>query len=1332
MVEAPVADANESERLAALYGYGILDTPAEPGFDGIVLLASQICQAPVALVSLVAAERQWFKARTGFDDCETPLDVSICRHALARPGLLVIPDLAHDPRTRDNALVTGAPFIRFYAGARLETPEGLALGTLCVIDSNPRLEGLTSSQAKALEVLADQVMSQMELRRTVLARDAALQAVREGDVRQRQILESAVDFAIIATDRAGLVTDWNAGAEHVFGWTAAEMRGEPIDRFFTPGDRAADRVGHEMRRALDAGRGNDERWHLRKDGSLFWANGEMMPLRSEAGQHVGFIKIVRDETRRREADEKLRLSEEFLQSVLASSDDCIQVLDPDGKLTFMSEGGRRSMEVADFEALRGRAWPVTCPDDLRPIANGAVEAARAGGTGHYQGRTDTFAATPKWWDVRVTPILDGEGKPEKLLAISRDITAARNAETALREAEALNSLILNSSSDCTVVLDLDGHTLFVSPGGIEAMEISDVDAIIGLSWLRVWKGADNEAARNAVAEARTGRKGQFQGFCPTHNGTPKWWDVVISPLLGSDGKPERLVSVGRDITASRQVAEKLVRSQERLNLALGASGMVGVWDWDLKAGLIHADANFARIYTVDPDWAARGAPLSEYVKSIHRDDLPAFQSELDRLFAGAEEFSNEYRIKQPDGSVRWVLARGRLVRDDDGEPVRFPGASVDITERKEAEVRRLAVLELGDQLRDLTDPADMAFAAAEIMGRTLDASRAGYGTVSLAGEVISIERDWTVPGVAGIEGTHSFRNYGTFVDELKRCSIVLIDDTALDPRTAGKTDALDAIGVRSVVNLPIFEHGKFVAMFYVHDDKARHWGPEQIAFVRNVADRTRAAIERRLAEGRLHDLNADLEQRVEERTRERDRVWRNSQDLLVVIDRRGMFRSVSPVAEKILGWSPAEMLGLTVFDFVHPDDLLSTGGALDKAKGEELPTYLNRYRRKDGAYRWISWVAAPEDDLIYAYGRDVTAEKDKTEALHLAEEQLRQAQKMEAVGQLTGGVAHDFNNLLTVIRSSVDLLKRPDLAEERRLRYIEAISDMTSRASKLTSQQLAFARRQALKPVVFDVVRSVKTTRDMVVTLTGSRIRIETSLPERPCLVNADPSQFDTSLVNLAVNARDAMNGEGRLTITIRMASEVPPLRGHPAIVGDLVAVSVTDTGTGIDPANLDKIFEPFFTTKGVGQGTGLGLSQVFGFVKQSGGEVAVESKVGVGTTFTLYLPRAESELSEAPRPSEESDRFEGRGTRVLVVEDNPDVGSFTTQTLAELGYHSVPGQRSGASPRLAGEGCHSFRRRVLRRGHAGHERDRNGPGGAPTLSRAACRAHLRVQSCFG
>ena len=286
-----------------------------------------------------------------------------------------------------------------------------------------------------------------------------------------------------------------------------------------------------------------------------------------------------------------------------------------------------------------------------------------------------------------------------------------------------------------------------------------------------------------------------------------------------------------------------------------------------------------------------------------------------------------------------------------------------------------------------------------------------------------------------------------------------------------------------------------------------------------------------------------------------------------------------------------------------------------------------------------------------------------------AEDQLRQAQKMEAVGQLTGGVAHDFNNFLTVIGSSVDLLKRPNLTEDRRRRYIDAIADTTARAAKLTGQLLAFARRQALKPEIFDIVERVRALSDMFGTLTGSRIHIEIHVPDEPRTVNADAIQFDTALVNMAVNARDAMKGDGVLTIRVTTVLRIPASRARPAVEGEFVAVVMEDTGSGIAAADLDRIFEPFFTTKAVGQGTGLGLSQVFGFAQQSGGDIAVESEPGRGTTFTLYLPRVAGETSVSAPADTSVALTDGRGARVLVVEDNVDVGSFATQTLNELGY---------------------------------------------------------------
>ncbi|WP_454615958.1 ATP-binding protein [Bradyrhizobium cenepequi] len=286
-----------------------------------------------------------------------------------------------------------------------------------------------------------------------------------------------------------------------------------------------------------------------------------------------------------------------------------------------------------------------------------------------------------------------------------------------------------------------------------------------------------------------------------------------------------------------------------------------------------------------------------------------------------------------------------------------------------------------------------------------------------------------------------------------------------------------------------------------------------------------------------------------------------------------------------------------------------------------------------------------------------------------AEEALKHGQRLEALGQLTGGVAHDFNNLLTVIRASIDMLRRPNLPEQRRLRYIDAISETVNRASKLTGQLLAFARRQTLKPELFDVGQSVQVLSEMIGTLVGPRIEVVTRFPDEPCFINADAGQFETAIINMAVNARDAMEGVGRLTIAVRRAAELPVHDGHAPAPHGFVAVAVGDTGIGIPQDQLGRIFEPFFTTKQIGHGTGLGLSQVFGFAKQSGGEIVVVSEVGKGSTFTLYLPRAAATGPTLQFAAADAPPVDGSGMSVLVVEDNIEVGRFAADALAELGY---------------------------------------------------------------
>ncbi|QXI31944.1 ATP-binding protein [Pseudomonas promysalinigenes] len=290
-------------------------------------------------------------------------------------------------------------------------------------------------------------------------------------------------------------------------------------------------------------------------------------------------------------------------------------------------------------------------------------------------------------------------------------------------------------------------------------------------------------------------------------------------------------------------------------------------------------------------------------------------------------------------------------------------------------------------------------------------------------------------------------------------------------------------------------------------------------------------------------------------------------------------------------------------------------------------------------------------------------EERTTQLLH-TEAVLRQAQKLEAIGQLTGGVAHDFNNLLTIMRSSLHFLQRPNLDISRRERYLKTMTDSIDRGAKLTGQLLAFARRQALSPQVFEAAPRLEAMADMLDTATGARMLVELQLPETPCYIRADLSQLETAVINLMLNGRDAMLGEGTLRLQLQADQSVPGLDGVFA------AISVADSGMGIAPELLERIFDPFFTTKALGEGTGLGLSQVIGFAKQSGGDVKVSSTPGQGTRFTLYLPQEPAPTDSAPGSADDELPAQADGEPlILVVEDNPDLGNFTAQILKDHGY---------------------------------------------------------------
>jgi hypothetical protein len=392
----------------------------------------------------------------------------------------------------------------------------------------------------------------------------------------------------------------------------------------------------------------------------------------------------------------------------------------------------------------------------------------------------------------------------------------------------------------------------------------------------------------------------------------------------------------------------------------------------------------------------------------------------------------------------------------------------------------------------------------------------------------------------------------------------------------------------------------------------------------DITDRHLSEEALRVSEARLRILNADLERQVIERAQARGLTWKLSPDLLGALNAEGYFETANPAWESVLGWTEQEILGMSIFELLHPEDLEHTRAGFELTQvGQPALRFANRYRCKDGGYRWISWIGIPEDGYVYCTGRDITAERLAEAELAAAREALRHSQKMEAVGQLTGGIAHDFNNLLTGIIGSLDIIRRR-MATERLdeiPRFMDAATATALRAGALTHRLLAFARRQSLDIRPNDVNRLVTTMDDLLLRTLGEHIELEWSLAPDLWTALTDANQLESAVLNLAINARDAMPDGGRLTIetTNVHLDATDTSRKDDVDPGDYVMIEVSDTGSGMPADVVAKAIDPFFTTKAVGEGTGLGLSMVYGFSKQTRGHLRIYSEVGQGTTVKLY-----------------------------------------------------------------------------------------------------------------
>ncbi len=586
----------EARRLEALASYDILDTPTEHAFDEVAALASQICETPIAVVNLIGEGRQFFKAEVGLGVRETPLESSFCAKAILEEDFLLVPDATQDPRFDCNPLVTGEPGLRFYAGALLKTEDGLPIGTLCVLDTRPR--DLSPLQQQTIKVLAHQVMAQLELRRALAARS-------DSDARHSAIVESAVDYAIIATDLRGYVTEWNSGAELILGWSETEMLGQSAERFFTPEDRLAGVIEREMRDAVGRGRGTDERWHLRKSGERFWASGEMMPLMKDGEKRIGFIKILRDRTK---------------------------------------------------EKLSG---------------------------------------------------------------------------------------------------------------------------------------------------------------------------------------------------------EQLIASEARLRASQKAAH-IGTFEVDLASGIMSVTPEFCAIFGVE---VADCHPPEVFEALVLPDDKHIPSNAMTRV-EGAAGTDVEYRICRPDGEVRWIGRRADFVRSHGGKPISMFGTVQDITQRKRAERKVLALLDLGDRLRDATQVSDVITTASEILGETLSGFRAGYALIDRAKGNFIVEHVWVAEGAEALSGIHDLSRFSATVRALSAGEVMVVNEIAAAPGLSGDFPVYQAMGTKAQIMVPLIRRGELVGVLFVHARYARSWTSGEINFARNVADRTYAAIAKVQAEEEQTLLNQELSHRV--------------------------------------------------------------------------------------------------------------------------------------------------------------------------------------------------------------------------------------------------------------------------------------------------------------------------------------------------------------------------------------------------------------------------------------------------------------------------------------
>ncbi len=1181
--DRPNADTPPSAadpRIAALESYAILDTPAEADFDDIACLLSETFDASIAVVNFVAADRQWFKAEIGIGARELPLDVSICVHAILQGDMLVVPDLRADERFAANPLVIPDDGLRFYAGALLRSASGLPIGTVCVLDRAPRPAGITDHQRRVLDVLARQVMTQLELRKAL--REAAFRADEIAQaVADREAVETALHqveerYRLVAQATNDAIWDWNFATGHVtWNEALAVSYGHALADVRPNGDWWLDHIHPDDRGRIDAGihaaidgvaaSWSDEYRFRRADGSYATVLDRGHVIRDDAGRPLRMIGAMLDMSERQAGRAALAMSEERLRLATQAAEVGFWDVDVVNDILIWPPIVKRMFGISDDAPVSMQDYyEGVHPEDRDATMAAFAAACDPGRRSQYDveyrtiGREDGVV---RWVAAKGRGMFDADGTCIRVIGTAIDVSERRRRDEALRASEkrlrftrALDE-VLQAASDAPDAM-LAAAGLLARDLGASRCAYADVDADNDRFIIR-----DDYVAPGIESSAGIYSLDLFgsRAVADMHNGRT----LVVRNVAG-----ELAVADGRDMF---------------LSIGIGA----------IVCCPLVKDGRLVAMMAVHQDrprqWRTGEIELVETV--------------VERCWAHVQRVGAEARLRESEARYRTLFE------------------AVDVG---------FCLIEMkfdGDR------PVDYRFEEVN------PAFERQTGLVGAAGR-------WVGSLVPDLE-QHWFDTYG---------------------RVAATGEAIR------------FENGS-AAMgrwFDVHAFRVGAAGSNRVALLFNDISARKAA------EDALRGLNETLEQQVSERTTEIRRyhdIVEATASPICAFDteyRMIAFNTAHNVEfRRVNGFD--SKIGDVFPDLFIPEQRVTMRALMARALTGERFTVIAAFGRSElGQPSWeITYTPLRDESgrIIGAFhmATDITDRLRAEQDLAATHEALRQSQKMEAMGSLTGGVAHDFNNLLTPIVGSLDLLQRKGLGGEREQRLIAGAIQSAERARTLVQRLLAFARRQPLRPHAVDIGLLVTGMADLVASTSGPRVRVEWDVADGLPAALADQNQLEMALLNLSVNARDAMPDGGRLRIAARTA-DVAGAHRTGVTPGRYVVLSVSDTGTGMDADTLRRAVEPFFSTKGIGKGTGLGLSMVHGLAAQLGGALTVDSSVGSGTTVELWLPSTQ----EVPRGPETTDADttgrppERRAGCVLVVDDEDLVRNSTADMLSDLGYTVV------------------------------------------------------------